>query len=262
MKKWIIAIDLHGTLLNNEWKILKNDQLELAKLMDELVDMADFYICTGNDYSFVKEYVPEIILNKIKGCVLETGCIVFEDKQQVNYIDNEIQSQLNDLKEYLQAKRYSFVKYFAKRESTISIFTNDNEGGKNPFEFYQLLSEDVSKHPFGESFYLTWSSVALDIVPVGFSKWATLKKLAEDKLIVSFMDSFNDKDIAKNSFLTFLPSNSSEKLISYLRSENKLVFPLSKFHTVKNQVFISTKAFSEGVIDGLSIFKNFYHRDK
>ena len=261
MKNWIIALDLHGTLLNVEWKISQDNQKILAKLIDELTEYADFYICTGNDYSFVKEFVPQALLNKMTGCVLETGCIVKTDDNEINYINEELQTQILELKEYLKSKDYSFVKYFAERRSTISIFTQDSKSGENPVNFYNQINEDILRHPLSERVYLTWSSVALDIIPKGYSKWETLKMLAEDKQIISFMDSYNDKEIAKNSYLTYLPKNASDKLISYLRSENKLVFPLNKFHPTGNQVFISEKPFSEGVIEGLTVFKTITERN-
>lgn len=260
MNKLIIALDLHGTLLNDDWMIKIEHQNELAEIIDDFVNYADFYICTGNNYDFVERYVPKQILDKIKGCILETGCLIQQDNVKNCLTTEETKEKIKILQAFLEEKKYPFVKYFAKRETTISIFTRDEHTGENPLNFYQVVYDDLTRHPVGDSVYLTFSNVALDIIPVGFNKWNTLKNLSQDCNIISFMDSYNDKDIARQSYLTFLPGNASDRLISYLRNENKLIFKFDKFHITKNHVYISEKLSTHAVIDGLKILKN-YLRD-
>ena len=123
-------------------------------------------------------------------------------------------------------------------------------------DLYDIINSDLLKHKYGKDFYITWSNVAFDIIPKNFSKWDTLKKIAQDRQIISFLDSYNDCSLAQFSNFTFLPKNSSEKLIFYLRKHNKLIFPLNAFHFCKNQCYISEKSYTEAVIEGLTYLKN------
>jgi hydroxymethylpyrimidine pyrophosphatase-like HAD family hydrolase len=251
MKKYIIAIDLHGTLLDESWQIHKDIQNDLLKSMTALQDFADFIICTGNDYSFVEHHVPSDVLKLFKGCILESGTI-YKDQTSSMSLSNETTAEyIVELRDFFVCKNYSFVKYFGERQSTISLFTVDQSGGEVPSTFLTTVLKDFNTHIHADKFYVTWSNVAIDIIPYGFSKWTGINHLANDKKVISFLDSYNDKEIALNSDFVFLPSNSSPELIKTLRQNNKLVFDLGKFHFINNHCYLSKKSYTSSVLDGL-----------
>jgi len=260
MKRYIIALDLHGTLLDLNWKISRGHQSELVSLLKEISHIADIYVCTGNDHTFVEKYVPADILKCVDGCVLETGCMIYKTSQK-NFLtnDNTI-SKVSSLHEFFKAKKYPFVKYFANREASISMFTCDESGGEEPVKYYETVRNDLQNHEYSDLFYVTWSNVAIDIIPIDISKWNALKHISEDRCIISFMDSFNDKEIALNSDYSFLPKNASVELINYLRSNTKLVFPLSKFHFLRDYAYVTESSYTKSIIEGLSTFKKSEHQ--
>ena len=285
MKRYIVALDLHGTLLDINWEISDGCLGDLVGHFDDMSGFADFYIVTGNDFSFVQKYLPSEILERMHGFILESGGIMMikstmTDKSQTkrlenfspSIVDNATADCVKELKEYFIKKKYSFIKYFAERQVSISMFTIDENGGEEPTKYFETIYNDLRQHKYSDMFYLTWSNVALDIIPVGVSKWESLKKIAENyryqnitpddvkagnpDVIISFLDSYNDKEMALNSTYTFLPQNTSNKLIEYLQTNNKLVFPLSKFYFLKNFAYILDQPFTQGVSQGLFFLKN------
>ena len=316
----IIAFDLHGTLLDINWNISGNLLPELIKLLDELSTFADFFIISGNELAFVEKHLPAELFKRITGFVLETGSIIYlppprnmskcENSHHIygggrvgKYLCNgKTRDYVSELKEYLLNKNYPFVKYFGQRESSISLFTKDESGGEEPLDFYDIVQNDLKQHKLADEFYITWSNVALDIIPVGISKWSALKMIVDNTtlvvpelasvlseggqsfcpphriaelrsacgfpnsefripnstgggIIISFVDSYNDKEIALNSTYTFLPSNASKDLIKHIRNNNNLVLPLSKFHFIKNTTYITKDSYTSGVIEGLRYIK-------
>jgi hypothetical protein len=71
------------------------------------------------------------------------------------------------------------------------------------------------------------------------------------------MDSYNDKEIAKNADFTFLPRNSSAELIRYLHVNQKLVFPIGKFPVMRHQCYTSEHSYAAGVVDGMRRFLSY-----
>ena len=262
MKKYIIAFDLHGTLLDEQWLIKDNDLSDIIFLLESISPLADFYIITGNDETFVKDYLPDKLLKYINGLVLESGSIIKNNSNKTYLINENIISYANELKQYLIKKNFDFIKYFGNREATISLFTKDENGGEDPLLFCDIVRNELKQCNVFEHFYLTFSNVAIDIIPLNISKWNALNHIVEDKTIFSFVDSYNDKDIAENSLYTFLPANSSNKLLDYLHLKNKLIFPLRKFHLIKKSVYISNESYTRAVIDGLKYIKEEVFCDK
>jgi hydroxymethylpyrimidine pyrophosphatase-like HAD family hydrolase len=255
MKDFIVAIDLHGTLLDENWKISEFAKDNLVRLLKEMQEKADFYICTGNDYSFIKEYIPRDLFNTINGFVCESGCVTIQNNKKTILTDEKLMQKSFELAVYLKKKNYPFLKYFGNRETTVTLFTKDEKGGESPENYYDILNADLQNYEFKDDFYIAWSNVAFDIIPTGFSKWNSLQKIAENKTIVSFMDSYNDKEIAMFSDYTIMPLNVSDKLIEYLRENGSLIFPLDKFHIYKHSNFISKKTYTDAVIEGLKYIK-------
>ena len=257
MINYMIAIDLHGTLLGMRWDISPQLTQELCDILDYFGAIAEIYVCTGNDSSFVQKHLPRDIHSRITGLILESGCIL-ERSGRVEYLTTAQSVQhIKSIETFLKSRQYPFAKYFATRESTISIFTTDENGGEFPEQFADIVASDLKSHEYGDEFYLTWSNVAIDIIPAGVSKWSALQSVADGKTLVSFMDSYNDKEIALYSDFTFLPQNTAPALISHLRANNTLVFPLSRFYFLKGSSFLCQKSYTEAVIEGLHYLKKY-----
>ena len=256
MKNYVIAIDLHGTLLNDHWEIPLELQKVFVNLLIELSSIVEFYICTGNDYNFIEKHLPSDIIKLIDGFILETGCIVYCKGTKEYKTEKKTRKEANELKYFFKEKNYPFIKYLGERESTITLFTVDENGGEAPDRFYDIINSDLVNHKYGNNFYITWSNVAFDIIPKNKSKWASLCQKTHNRHIISFLDSCNDSELAEFSDYTFLPKNSSPNLLLYLRKNNKLIFPIKRFHLFKNQCYISDKSSTEAVIEGLEYLKN------
>ena len=263
MKSYIVALDLHGTLLDLNWKISAGQETALAERLNEIKDIADVYLCTGNDFSFVESYVPAEVMSHVKGCILESGCVLNNLSQDICLTTSDTIDKASRLQSYLEKKQYPFVKYFGQRKTTVTLFTCDEQSGESPEKYHDLVDKDLKSSEFGEDFYITYSNVALDIVPINHSKWYTLKKIAqdtgEDCKIISFMDSYNDKEVVKYSDYSFLPQNASDSLIQYLRAHTKLIFPVGKFHFFRGIAYLCSEKYTEAVVAGLRFFK---HADK
>jgi len=256
MKKTIIAIDLHGTLLDLDWTITKKSRDELISLLNKMKANFDFYICTGNDFTFVEKYIDKEILKTIHGYILESGCVVYKSHNKTLLTDDITIRKAKEIEEHFISLKLPFIKHFAKRETSVSIFTYDENGGEEPVKHFETIFDILSKHKHADSFYATWSNVAIDIIPNGYTKWTALKECANDSFVISFMDSNNDKEIALNSDLCIMPNNVSHELIAHLRNNNKLVYQLDKFHFLRNNGYITESSYTKGVIEGLKYLKS------
>ncbi|MCL1827716.1 MAG: HAD hydrolase family protein [Candidatus Cloacimonetes bacterium] len=255
MKDYIVALDLHGTLLDEQWKISATQTRELIHLMKSLEGYASFYVCTGNDYDFVEKHLPADILALIDGLVLESGCILYEKRVKTYQVEDKALASAKDLHSFFTGQSYPFVRYFGKREATVSLFTSDDKRQKPPADYVEVIKKDFSKTAYADDFYVTWSNVAIDIIPKDISKWSLINKIKNSACVIAFMDSYNDKEICEFSDFAILPKNTTDSLIHHLRWNNKLVFPLHKFHIFSNQCYISQKPFADAVIEGLLALK-------
>jgi hydroxymethylpyrimidine pyrophosphatase-like HAD family hydrolase len=251
MEKYVIAIDLHGTLFDEYWEIIPAYQASIINLIYDLRDAALFYLCTGNDLSFVKRYVPDFIMNHVQGCVLESGCIIYDFQETVYLTDAECRKKAETLQAYFRERHYPFVKSFGERKTTISLFTRGESGGEPPERYLDTVYRDLMSHPYKDDFYITFSDVAIDIIPVGFSKWKAIKNIAKSNTIISLMDSYNDKEIALSSDYTIMPKNVSPQLIDYLKMHQKIIMPLGKFHFFRNIAYTTDVCYTQAVIEGL-----------
>jgi len=253
-KKYVIAVDLHGTLLNSHWKISERLRRPLLSALEQVASVADVYICSGNDFSFIQQYVGEDILAHMKGCVLESGCLLHDFTTPTYLIDEDLHYKVKELEKYLMAKKFPFIKYFGKREATISLFTCDENGGDPPKRYFDIIQHDLDRHKYADLFYLTFSNVALDIIPYGYSKWSAISHIADARTVVAFIDSYNDREIALYSHITFLPKNSSPVLIEYLTQNQKSVMPVEAYQFAEDTACMLSKKYTEGVIEGLEHF--------
>jgi len=249
MKNFLVALDLHGTLLDLGWEIQPELIPDLVNAITYLSPIANFYICTGNDFKFVTKHIPKSVLSLITGCILETGCILNN-----NCLTGEnTQKKAYELKKYFQERQYSFVKYFGERKTTITLFTCDEQGGEPPEKYLQTISQDLQNSTFKNDFYITYSNVAFDIIPANYSKWNTLKTIKGNTSheIICFMDSYNDKEIALYSDYTILPQNTTENLFNYLKQHQKSISPLENFDFSQKQAYLCEDNYTLAVINGL-----------
>jgi len=253
-KQYTLAIDLHGTLLDKRWKIPATLKHDLEQILKKAHEIAHIYIATGNDYDFVKSHVPQQMYKHIDGYIVETGCFILGMQQLVELVDDETVDKADMIRRYLRQMKYPFVKHFGSRDFTISLFTTNKSGGEPPQNYLQTVQDDLLKHKYGKDFYITYSSVALDIIPVGINKWVALKYIADDTKTVAFIDSYNDKEIALHSDITFLPQNSSPALIEFLENNGKRVLNINNYILEAGTACLCDESYTAGVIQGLGLF--------
>jgi len=247
--KYILAIDLHGTLLNRNWEIDKIN--DLVFYLKKVRQFCKIYICTGNNFSFVKKHIPDEILDKIDGFVLETGCIILEKSiQRTLTSKNEIKI-IKNVEKYLKKNLVYNIKYFAERISTISIFTDDGREGCPPEELFAKIKQILEKSEFKNTIKTTHSNVAVDIIPVNYNKYTGIRSISENLKIISIADSLNDSELLLNSDISFIPKNSSPSLLNYLKKKT-MIQPLSKTLNFGN-IYISNYKYTLAVIE---ILKN------
>jgi len=253
-KQYTLAIDLHGTLLDEQWRVAPAIEIELLGIIAKVAEIANIFVCTGNEYAFVLNHVPPEIMTHISGCIIETGCFVQHTSLLEYLVDDTSIDRAIHLKKDLQRKNYPFVKYFGDRMATVSLFTSDESGGEAPHKYLDILKNDLKKHKYGEYFYATYSSVAIDIIPKSNSKWDAVQHIAQSSHTVAFIDSFNDKEIALHSDITFLPKNTSSTLIDCLTKNHKKVVSAKDFAFAKGVACLLDESYTAGVVQGLRLF--------
>ncbi len=246
----IIGIDLHGTLLNEKWEI----EYEMQKLIIDRLKTLKFYcrifVCSGNDLSFINQYIPENIRTYFDGYVLETGCCISDGTEEIILIPEKIMQKLMELRKYFENIEFSKIKYFARRLATISIFTKDSENGVYPDILYKKIIKLFRDGDFLDYFYITHSNVAVDIVPRGFNKYTGLRYFSKTSTSIGIADSLNDLDLIINTDYAFIPKNAGAELISALSKRGKDILPFDLFDINKNDIIWQTESsYSKSVSD-------------
>ncbi len=233
--KCYIGIDLHGTLLDNDWEI-----------KPEVKD----------DLTFIHKYISEDVRRLLAGYILETGCVVSDENKEMIIIPNENIAVIKKLRQVLELEFGAKTKYFGRRLITISMFTKDEFDGEGPEDLHREVKEFVDKSEFKDYVHVTHSNVAVDIIPINFHKFTGLKYVAGDAKTIGIADSLNDFDLILNADFSFLPSNASPKIETELKKYNKKIESLEKFYPSSNQtIFQSSLENTLGVID---ILKKIY----
>lgn len=246
-----IGIDLHGTLITNDEYISEGSEEALKEVLALKPENIRLYICTGNDLSFLKRKIPDI-LHYFDGAVLETGCVISGNMENEEIIVNQnIVDQIKELELTLIDCDYPEVYKFARRLSTISMFT---KYGSPLEDFYRKISDELKYIDYAR---VTRSSVAVDIIPSKHDKYNGLEFFGKGKdVFVAIADSLNDLEWLKKADLTFMPGNSDPVTINIL-SESKEKKSLGDTLDRKS-FYISEKHQTFGVIDILkNIFENY-----
>ncbi len=246
MKNYIIAIDLHGTLLNEHWIFSDEFIDDYLEKFDYLSNQADFYLCTGNDLQFINQYVPEIVRNTFNGYILETGCVFSNGYKEQILTDQTTIDLIKQLESIIRNRKFEFIQTIAHRLSTISLFTTTETGGLNPALFVNKIEDFVKSTPYYSEVYITYSNVAIDIIPKNYSKFTGIKHISEDKIIISLLDSMNDLDLARFSDLSFLPSNASDSLLKSIQYKK-----LDQNIVCQSGIYLCSKSYTEGVLEAL-----------
>ncbi len=244
MQNYILGIDLHGTLLNKDEKI-SSDLIEiLAEKLKNKPNNLKVYICTGNDASFIRRKIPSAILNYFDGSILETGCTLsFDNQQEIVLTSQKSIKQMKILEEKLKQYNFPEIYKFARRLATISMFTKHEYSVE---EFYQKILDLKIVDDFAR---VTYSSVAVDIIPKDFDKYYGLLKVKEsfpNAKIIGVADSMNDAELIEKSDYSFVPANYNPKLEKIL---SKKFEKLDKAPLNSSKIFITKERETEGVIE-------------
>ena len=244
----ILGLDLHGTLLE-PGEVLRPELVPLLIAgLKKLSDRAVLFLCTGNDLEFIARKVPAELRAGFDGYVLETGCSFSPDrKQELVLTSPEEQKLIKDLEQKLKDKKFPEVNYFAHRLTTISLFCD------RPREFYAEVNEAVRALGVLDKVMVTYSSVAVDILPRGYNKFTGLKKVAEGRKTIGIADSMNDQALLLEADFALAPKNLAPELKTLLAGRGRPVIPLAHAQGLQSQsVPIASGRETEGVLELLS----------
>jgi hydroxymethylpyrimidine pyrophosphatase-like HAD family hydrolase len=250
--KYVIGIDLHGTLLDDKWKIKEKSRDMLIGLLKN----KEIYVCTGNDLTFIHKYVPKEISSLLRGFVLETGCVVSDGKKEEIIVLRKQIQMIKELEKQLKKQNFKEVLYFARRLATISMFTKSEFEGVQPDFFFIKIKEFIEKSDFRNKVLVTHSNVAVDIIPKGHNKFSGMEHIAKEKEIVGIADSLNDFHLINDADYGFIPKNASERLIRKLKENKKEIINITKAVLKKGQVVISNKKNAGFVVECLKFLEN------
>ena len=245
-----VGIDLHGTLLTNDEMMEPGSEAGFEGVLKRLGRSAvAIYVCTGNDLPFLHRRIGRFLKN-IKGAVLETGVVVSRDlRNEELLIDEKTVEAVKSLESYLKSLEFQGVSKFARRLGTISIFTNEE---RRPFDLCKQVSNEVTSHEAASLVRVTFSSVAVDIIPKRFSKWTGMKHLAGEESIAAVADSMNDLEFIESAEFAFLPANAEPLLLDTLRSSGRRILPLGRGSAPeKGNIYISSRENTFAVIEAL-----------
>jgi len=259
--EYLISIDLHGTLLDKDENLSQDSEKILVSLLLSKPSCVKIYICTGNDLGFLERKLSKKLLDLFDGVVLETGVIISLDKKNKEVlVTSSVVKEIKAIQESLIDNDYSEIYKFADRMASISMFMKHEE---SVFDFYKKIKKKMSN--IEDKFRVTYSSVAVDIIPVGFNKFTGIKEI-QRKLtgkrnykIIAIADSINDYELLRDSDISFLPFNCNKKVISGLEEHKMRSIDLQSTKDVlanENCFYISNKKTTFGVIEILEkIFK-------
>ena len=256
---YILGIDLHGTLLDCKWQIDRSHEQDLVQLLAKIKKYAEVFVCTGNDYSFIEKYLPDSVIRAMSGFVLETGCLLRAEGKQKRLTDPQTVSRIKQLEQDLKKIKFSQVLYFAQRDTTVSMFTRDEQGGSDPQDLFNRVIQWIEESEYQGLFNITHSSVAVDIIPVGFDKYRGLSEFGGGREIISIADSRNDLSMISKADYSFVPANAYAKL-GILLGRRKMVSIGDSPIDFKQVVVKSKSGYTSGVIEILNYLnRNLFH---
>lgn len=243
-----IGIDLHGTLLPSKTEQIPTKLLKpLKEAIKALRENHELFICTGNDLGFVKRKIPASVLELFDGMVLETGCVASNGESEEVLVSEKIVKQVKELEGKLKDLEFPQVYKFARRLATISLFTCF---GQEPEILAFEVSGFVKEFGFGNVVRVTYSSVAVDLVPKEFNKLSGLMFFAKENKTVAIADSMNDLEFPLGADFAFIPKNASPKLEKILEKERGIE-SIGNAEKLEKKVIKTRNAETAGVIEAL-----------
>lgn len=251
-KKYVIGIDLHGTLLDRDWEIKEELIHSLRDKIKKIKDNAEIFTCTGNDLTFVKKHIPKEIFNLFDGFVLETGCVVSDGKKEEIITKASEIELIKKLEKELKKEKFKELNYFARRLSTISLFTKSPYDKNIPRDFHPIVENKVRELGFEKDVFVTYSSVAVDVIPKGYNKATGINHIAKNRKTIGIADSLNDVHLLTDCTQAFIPINAPIELLDYLKNKDKKIANIDDDPTLfENSIIQSNKGFTKGVIEVL-----------
>ncbi len=241
---FILGLDLHGTLLE-PGEIIRDELVsEVAARLASLRGRLVRFVCTGNDLDFVKRKVPEPIIREMEGCVLETGCSASLDweTEKVLTTAEEIEA-MRGLERAIREEGFREINYFAHRLTTISMFCDDPKG------FYEKVRDFVEGGDYSGRAHVTYSSVAVDILPPGYDKYQGLFLVAGGKKTIGVADSMNDLALLAKADYAFAPRNMAPELEPILTGRGRDIIPIAEAKgLIENAVILADLSETRGVM--------------
>jgi len=241
---YILGLDLHGTLLE-PGEIIRPELITpvsagLARLRGRIVR----FLCTGNDLEFVKRKIPAPILGQIDGHVLETGCSQSPDGEREQVITSPAErAAIASLERLLRGAVFPEINYFAHRLTTISMFCDDPRG------FHARVDEFTRATQYYGKVSITYSSVAVDVLPRGYDKHRGLAAAAAGKKTIGVADSMNDAALLASSDYALAPANLAPELRPLLAGQGRPAVSLSEAQELRSGVvMVADRKETEGVI--------------
>lgn len=245
---YILGVDLHGTLLEPGEVLRPELAPAVAQGLRRLSGRALRYLCTGNDLEFVRRKIQPEILAEIDGYVLETGCSRSRDGREEEVATSGAERELiAELEAKLRAANFPQVNYFAHRLTTISMFCDDPRG------FARTVEDFVRRTPHAAGAFVTWSSVAVDILPAGYNKHRGLTIAAGGRKTIGIADSMNDLALLAQSDYAAAPQNLAPELRPRLAEARRAIRPLASCPGLDpSALAVSPSAETRGVIEILA----------
>lgn len=206
--KYAIGIDLHGTLLDENWTIKKSLIPRVCSYLETLKNDCLLYICTGNNLGFVKKHVDNSVKKLIDGYILETGSVYSDGNTEKVLLKNDEILSIRLLDKLLKSQKFPNILYYADRLATISIFTKKFQVGTSPLKLWEKINEFIIINGFDNIFRVTHSDVAVDIVTKNINKYTGIKKVVGNLPVYAIADCDNDQEFLGKSDFSFIPANS------------------------------------------------------
>ncbi len=235
----LMGIDLHGTLLDERETV----QLSCAERISSLIAGLKargwrFATCTGNDVTFVMSVLPPVLFDSFDVHVLETGASFFFPSGRVSEAVERRAGFVSPLGEHVVApaeclcardgledlllRRFrSVVSRVDRRLACVSLFT------EAPAELARSVEAMLDGlDGMTDIFRVTYSSVAVDVVPRCCSKLSGLRLVREGMSLAAIADSVNDVELLGGVEHAFSPANASPRLLELIRSSGRRIVPL------------------------------------
>ena len=147
----------------------------------------------------------------------------------------------------LKALGLPWVRRFDRRLAAVALFT---EVGVDPAPYARWVDDLVAEKGYDDDFYVTHSSVAVDIVPHGVDKMTGLLKVADGAFTVGITDSLNDLPMHLGADIGFAPKNISNALTEWLAKEGRIMKDLADSATLEHgRTYVAKGYATEGVIE-------------